>query len=815
MFKIKREIILPLACIVSSCTAVAQEQIVPVAFNEVELTDGFWYDRVNNAIDVAIPFALENGASAVTRLRQCAAYLSGEETDLPEPHRFISSDLYKIMEAASYSLMLQPDKELERELDDIIALIGGAMEDDGYLYISHSCGNFHVREMGDKPYSYVVHSHELYNVGHMYEGAVAYYQATGKREWLDLAIKSAQHVNRVFFVGDPNYNDGKPINQAPGHQEIELALCKLYRVTGDRLYLDMAKKFLDIRGVTYIPEGDGTMAPTYAQQHAPVSEQTEAVGHAVRAGYLYTAMAQVDALTGRNDYDKALRSIWENLTTTRMHITGGLGAVQSMEGFGAPYDLPNLIAYNETCAAVSNVFFNNSMFLESGDAQFWDIAELSLFNNSLAGINLEGNRFFYVNPLEANGIRKFNHGVAGRSEWFGCACCPPNILRLILQVGGYMYSHSDDAIYFTLYGSSDTNIKLKNTEVAISQKSNYPFDGNISIAINPKDKSRFEVKLRIPTWTSDDTFVPGGLYKYKQSNSERPTLLVNGKSVDYNIESGFAVVDRVWRQGDVVEFTLPMPFKYVESIPEVTANIGSTAVVRGPLVYCAEEIDNNSAIQRLYLADSLNIAGESRVVDSGLLEGITEIAIPGVKITESGNNELQDIVLIPYYAWSNRGDDESMMVWLNNSSVKAKQDVDTKRYLKNVDFIKTSSAQNRADVTIESICDGGVVERSMEHGNALKKWISAMGNNSESVEVYLKTTRSIGAIQVYWIEEETNSKGFKLPQSWSVEYRKDGVWRPMELYVTDAYEVKPDKYNVVHPAVEFECDAFRVNIEPQ
>jgi len=267
--------------------------------------------------ETTIPVSLRNGQPAIDRLEMTGRFLRGESTEKPKPHRFITSDLYKVMEGAAYSLMIYPDTSLERQLDKIIDIIGGAQEEDGYLYENHSCGNPRISEMGEKPYSWVVHSHELYNMGHLYEGAVAYYNSTGKDKWLRIAQKNAQNINRVFFNGgDPKYNDGNPVNQAPGHEEIELALCKLYRTTGNRLYLEMAKKFLDIRGITYRPNGKGVMSPTYAQQHAPVSEQTEPVGHAVRAGYLYCAMADVDALTGRSDYSKALESIWNNLVNT-------------------------------------------------------------------------------------------------------------------------------------------------------------------------------------------------------------------------------------------------------------------------------------------------------------------------------------------------------------------------------------------------------------------------------------------------------------------------------------------------------------------
>lgn len=347
-------------------------------------------------------------------LRKTGNYLNGVKDELPFPHRFVASDLYKVMEGAAYLLTLEKDLALEHTMDSIIDLIGNAQEEDGYLYEAHTTGVSASHEhwggagMGDKPYSWVVHSHELYNMGHMYEGAVAYYLATGKDKWLKIAEKNARHINHVFFEGDPKHNNGNPVNQAPGHQEIELALVKLYRTTGDSLYLKMAQKFIDIRGVTYQPEGEGVMAPSYAQQHLPVREQTKAVGHAVRATYLYAGMADVLAQTGDKSLQPALDSIWNNIVDMRMHITGGLGAIHGIEGFGPEYVLPNKDAYNETCAAVGNVMFNYRMFLTKKDARYVDVAEVALYNNVLAGVNLDGNKFFYVNPLEADARNAFN-----------------------------------------------------------------------------------------------------------------------------------------------------------------------------------------------------------------------------------------------------------------------------------------------------------------------------------------------------------------------------------------------------------------------
>ena len=593
------------------------------------------------------------------------------------------------MEGVAYALMARPSEELEAFMDETIDLIGASQQEDGYLYISHICGNPNPAEMGDRPYSWVVHSHELYNVGHLYEAAVAYYQATGKRKLLDIAIRNARHVNRVFFEGDPRYNDGKPIMQAPGHEEIELALCKLYRVTGERLYLEMAKKFLDIRGVTYCPEGDGVMAPTYAQQHKPVAEQTEAVGHAVRAAYLYTAMAQVDALTGRHDYDRALNAIWNNLVSTRMHITGGLGAVEGMEGFGAAFDLPNKTAYNETCAAVGNVFFNQGMFLSSGDAQYLDVAEVSLFNNALAGVNLAGDRFFYVNPLEADGVRRFNHGMGGRAEWFSCACCPPNISRMILQAPGYMYAYGRERIYLTLYGSSRASIPLPQGPVAVEQVSEYPFQGSVRITLTPEKALRFGLCLRIPTWCTADRFMPGGLYPYEGHNAEPVTIRVNGREADYTMDKGFAVVERRWKPGDCVELELPMPVRRVACDARVKENVGATAITRGPLVFCAEEADNG-IVQQLALA---NGAAEVGAFAEGPLQGLPRIGIPGKRIAADGSETPARITLIPYYAWCNRADNQTMMVWLHDNAQEAgREEMPQKAPGSRIARVKASSA---------------------------------------------------------------------------------------------------------------------------
>jgi uncharacterized protein len=654
-------------CLSNSCALGAQPEndyaLQPVPFSEVKLKDRFWLPRLKIQAETTVPHALKQTEPAVERLRLCAEFLKQGEGPLPQPHRFISSDLFKVMEGAAYTLMIKPNSELEGQLDRIIDAIGAAQQDDGYLYVSHSCGNPFPREMGETPYSYVVHSHELYNMGHMYEGAIAYYRATGKNAWLKMAEKSAQHINQVFFQGDPLYNQGTPIMQAPGHQELELALCKLYRVTGKQLYLDMAKRFLDIRGVTYCPQGENVMSPTYAQQHKPVVEQQKAVGHAVRAGYLYAAMADVSALTSDMRYARAADRIWHDIVDTKMHIFGGLGAKHGIEGFGSAYDLPNKHTYNETCAAVANVFFNFRMYLMHKDAKYFDVAEVALLNNALAGINLQGDSFFYVNVLDADGIRKFNHGSAGRSPWFGCACCPSNLARLMPQVSGYMYAHSDDEICLGLYGSSQSAISLPDAKVKIRQITDYPFDGRIVLQINPSTSQRFTLKLRIPTWARAK-FVPGELYRYMDGLNPQWTLKVNQTQVRPEVNKGFVALDRTWQAGDEVELHLPMPLRYSDAVDKVKANRQRLAITRGPLVFCAEQADNeNKKVQRLYIPGPNTPAQiDVDVIRSGLLKGIPRLSVPGRVVTASGSRPT-NIKMIPYYAWNNRGED-SMIIWL-------------------------------------------------------------------------------------------------------------------------------------------------------
>ena len=786
---------------------VADDLLKAIPFEQVTLEDNFWRPRLIIQKETLVPFALDKVRPAMDNLRKTGQYLKGDKSELPFPHRFVASDLYKVMEGAAYLLTLEKDPALERTMDSIIDLIGAAQKPDGYLYEAHTTGVSAQHEhwggggMGDRPYSWVVHSHELYNMGHMYEGAVAYYRATGKDKWLRIAEKSARHINHVFFEGDPAYNGGKPVMQAPGHEEIELALVKLYQASGDTLYLNMAKRFIDIRGITFKPEGEGVLAPSYAQQHQPVRDQRKAVGHAVRAAYLYSGMADVMAQTGDTSLRPALDSIWGNIVDTRMHITGGLGAIHGIEGFGPEYELPNMGAYDETCAAVGNVLFNYRMFMAEKDGKYIDVAEVALYNNVLAGVNLEGNRFFYVNPLEANGRRAFNQGLKGRAPWFGTACCPSNLARLIPQIPGMMYAHTDDDIYCTFYGGTSATIPLGRGNVGIRQETGYPFDETVSLTVSPEKASqKFALHLRIPTWAGD-RFVPGKLYSYVNRQPGTWSLTVNGKPAKVKVDKGFAVIDRKWEKGDRVELHLPMGVMYSKAIDNVEADRGRICITRGPLVYCAEAVDNASAPASYVISPT----EENAVIrkGEGLMKDIDFITVSAHSIQNLGDTKL---TLVPYYAWNNRTDG-AMIVWL-----AATDEVAHAAMPSMPDYI--------ADITATYTCDIDDVNPiltnkfpSSSHDTSMLRWTSwPRKGEKQSIELKLKHPVSLESLSVYWYDDAGD---VQVPEAWNVEYLQDGAWHEFPVYVTDEYRMLKDQYNMIHPGRDIMPEALRINITPR
>jgi len=581
--------------------------------------------------------------------------------------RYNDSDVFKVIEGAAYSLILHPDPTLEKYLDKLIAKIASAQEDDGYLYTPRTIDPEHpVPGTGDTRWSNLGVSHELYNVGHMYEAAVAHYLATGKRTFLEVAIKNAYLIASVF---GPDKRGG-----APGHQEIEIGLVKLYRVTGNEKYLMLAEFFLDERGLAHkfkvYPKSSRFAIynnPEYLQYHKPVIEQREAVGHAVRAVYMYSAMADVAALTGNVNYTNAIDRIWENVVSKKIYLTGGIGSRHEGEAFGDNYELPNLTAYNETCAAIGNVMWNHRLFLLHGDSKYLDVLERVLYNGLISGISLSGDQFFYPNPLESDGKFKFNQGALTRKPWFDCACCPVNLTRFLPSIPGYVYAYKNNILYVNLFVSGHAKVKMANKTVTIKQETGYPWDGAIKITVDPEHSKKFAIYVRIPGWAQNQP-VPSDLYRYMKKRGEKVTLKVNGKSFALDIEKGFARIRRTWKKGDVIDLNLPMPLRQVMCHEKVKDNAYKVALERGPIVYCAEEVDNGGNVRSLVIQDNADLSSEYR---KDLLGGVTVIhgKVPVLfrsKDRKATSKNEQKFVAIPYYAWGHRGEGQ-MAVWLEHS----------------------------------------------------------------------------------------------------------------------------------------------------
>lgn len=630
--------------------------IVPVSFTDVHFNDSFWLPRIETNRKVTIPRAFEKceETGRIDNFSKAGGLMGGEYCGV---YPFDDTDIYKTIEGASYSLSIHPDPELEKYLDTVIAKIAVGQEEDGYLYTWRTIDPKGASDWGGPTrWSNVGRSHELYNAGHLFEAASAHYQATGKRNLLEVALKFADLIDSVF--GSDKKHD------TPGHPVIEMGLAKLYRITGKEEYLELAKFFLNQRGRHENRKSYGE----YHVDHKPVFEQDEAVGHAVRAAYLYSGMADVGALTGDTAYIRAIDRLWDNVVTKKLYLTGGIGAIGNPgrargETFGQNYELPNLTAYNETCAAIGNAFWNYRMFLLHGDAKYLDVFERVLYNCIISGVSLEGDTFFYPNPLESDGKYAFNDGALTRKEWFECACCTGNIARFLPSIPGYVYAHRDDILYVNLFIEGSAIMKLTGQAVAVQQQTRYPWDGAVKIIIDPVKSGKFAVYVRIPGWARNKP-VPSGLYRYVDESGEEPLLKVNGESIDLYLEKGFARIRRYWRPGDVIELDLPMPVRRVLSHNYVKDNIGKVALERGPIVYCAEWVDNGGKVLNLLLPDESELQAEYR---EDLLKGLVVVKGKALAMSVGKDSQAvkkeQDFTAIPYYAWSHRGVGE-MAVWL-------------------------------------------------------------------------------------------------------------------------------------------------------
>lgn len=631
-----------------------------VPFTKVKLNDNFWLPKLEINRTVTIPHSFQQckETGRIKNFEQAAAR-SGK---FCSKYVFDDSDLYKIIEGASYSLHVKYDAKLDAYLDSLISVIGKAQEPDGYLYTVRTMGDNH-KWIGNERYEKEhEHSHELYNAGHLYEAAAAHYLATGKRNLFDIAIKNADHVASVFGIGKKSV--------APGHEVIEIGLVKLYRITGNQKYLDLSKFFIDARGHRQYEkkatDAEATVWQTgaYWQDHIPVTQQSEALGHSVRAGYLYAGMIDVAALTNNLEYLSAVNKIWDNAFSKKTYITGGLGQAGNWEGFGPDYQLSNHEAYCETCAAIASVYWNHRMFMNTGEAKYMDIVERTLYNGIISGIGLDGKSFNYENPMEYNWKAGKLSGENKRSAWFSCSCCPTNICRFMPSIPGYVYAQKDNRVYVNLYMSNSTTLEVSPKEnVTLTQSTNYPWDGLISIKVEPENKNgySFPLYVRIPGWAAGQAF-PTDLYSYK-SASFPIEITINGKAFSVKPENGYAVIERVWRKGDNVMLNFPMTTKEAMANTKVKDNIGRIAIERGPIVYCAEFADNNGKTSNLIVPENQVFAEEFK---PNLLNGVMTLKGKANAISiENGTSvstKTQPLVLIPYYARSNRGEGE-MRIW--------------------------------------------------------------------------------------------------------------------------------------------------------
>ena len=617
--------------------------IDPVPFTSVTVTDTFWGQRLKASREVTIPLAFSK-CEETGRYENFIKAAHPGETYKVEGFPFDDTDVYKTIEGASYSLQTYPDKKLQKYIDSVLIIVAAAQEPDGYLYTARTMNPAHPHNWaGKERWSAVENlSHEFYNLGHMIEGAIAHYQATGKRNFLDIAIKYADCVCRE--IG----NEPKQKRLVPGHQIAEMALAKLYLVTGDKKYLDQAKFFLDARGHT-------SRKDAYSQAHKPVVEQDEAVGHAVRAAYMYSGMADVAAITGDSSYIKAIDRIWDNIISKKIYITGGIGARHAGEAFGNNYELPNLSAYCETCAAIGNVYMNYRLFLLHGDAKYFDVLERTLYNGLISGVSLDGGSFFYPNPLASN-------GGYSRKPWFGCACCPSNISRFIPSLPGYVYAIKDNQVYVNLYLSNKAELKVNQKKIVLEQETGYPWNGDIRVKVT-KGSQKFALKLRIPGWVRNEV-LPSDLYTYADTQKPAYRVTVNGQEVLGELNNGYLSIERKWKKGDVIEIRLDMLPRIVKANEKVTDDRGRVAVERGPIVYCAEWPDNQCNIHTVLL----NQRPQFKVIEKpDLLYGINQITTDAQSLSYDKNGKLATkdvkLTLIPYYAWAHRGEGD-MEVWL-------------------------------------------------------------------------------------------------------------------------------------------------------
>ncbi len=746
--------------IISGCTTDTSSRedypITPVPFTSVKLTDNFWAPRIKKNAEVTIPVAFGycESTGRVKNLKIAGGLDTGRfQTIFP----FDDSDIFKIIEGASYSLQTYPDPELDAYMDSLIVIIGLAQEEDGYLYSNRTIAEMHGGEGLHKwasPNRWEldsVGSHELYNLGHLYEAAVAHFQATGKRTLLDIALKSADLVIKDF-----GYDR---IKVYPGHQVIEMGLVKLYRATGEKKYLDLARFFLDIRG----PNGQ-----PYNQADKRVVDQTEAVGHSVRATYMYSGMADIAAIQKDEAYLNAITRIWEDLVYRKMYLTGGIGATGGNEGFADPYFLPNMTAYCETCASIGDIFFNHRLFLLHGQSKYIDILEKTLYNAMLSGVSLSADRFFYPNPLES-------YGQHERSAWFGCACCPSNIARFVPDIPGYIYAFTENELFVNLFVSNDAEIAMGKGKVTISQRADFPWDGKVEISVIPDKNKKFDMKIRIPGWVTNEA-IPGDLYTFTDQATEPVRISVNGEDIkDFAVVNGYAVISRKWKADDKVVADFPMPVRKVVADERIKDNISRVAYQRGPVLYCAEWPDNNSGnVLALVIKKDEPFSSEFL---PDLLGGTRVLKTSGYQTrrTLDGNIEMlpeEPVTLIPYALWNNRGAGE-MRVWIPSVIEVARPlPAPTIAFKSKIRASKMNSDLSALNDQVEPVNSDDHSVRNFNWGDSRNRW--------EWIEYDFEKPVTISKTKVYWLDNG-HEGNFRIPDEWEFLYLDENIWKSVAI----------------------------------
>ncbi|ACU62429.1 glycoside hydrolase family 127 protein [Chitinophaga pinensis] len=744
--------------------------IQPVAFTQVQVTDNFWAPKIRVNADITIPYTLEQcqKTGRIDNFKRAAHTLPGDKMT---EYTFDDTDVYKVIEGASYSLQMKKDPALEKYLDTLIDIIGAAQEKDGYLYTFRTVN-------AAQPHAWIGSrrweeeedlSHELYNSGHLFEAAVAHYQATGKRNLLDIAVKNADLLVQTFGFGKEE--------RFPGHQIVETGLTKMYRVTGNKSYLDLAKFFLDVRGPGKKHSGE------YNQSYKKVVDQHEAVGHAVRATYMYTGMADVAALTGDRQYLHAIDDIWHDVVEKKLYITGGIGATGNGEAFGKPYDLPNMSAYAETCAAIANVYWNSRMFLLHGDAKYIDILERTLYNGLLSGVSLSGDRFFYPNPLMSMGQHQ-------RSAWFGCACCISNMTRFLPSMPGYVYAQNKNDLYVNLFAGNTANITLPAGKVQLVQQTNYPWDGKVAITVNPAKTTPFTLHIRIPEWANDKP-VPGNLYFDADSSAQQAlVILLNGKPLSYKTEKGYAVLQRSWKAGDKISFEFPMQVQKVLASTSVTSDKDRFALQRGPLMYCLEGPDNKDAAVQNIVVDKNAVV--NAVYKPSMLNGVTVLEMQGTAASRQLNTDqlistTQMVTAIPYYTWANRGPSE-MTVWIPYEASAARPK--PAPTIASKSKVSASTPNKRMYLALN---DQYQPLNSQDNNSMYLHWWPKH-NTLEWVQYDFDQEYTVSGSEVYWYDDSPFG-GCRIPASWRILYKQGDQWIPVKN--TTPYSVQKDKYDSV------------------